>query len=191
MTAQAPAFLVVGRIGRPHGLGGELHVEVMTEFPEERFAPGSKLLVGPAGTSEPRPVTVVSSRPYRQGLLVRFDLAPDRNAAALLTHQWLFVRTCDARPLGEDAHYAHELEGMTVRTTEGRDLGRVTEVMETGSADVLVVSDGQREVLLPMIASVIVNIDSVQRCIEVSLLPGLVEEEQPPVRRRRPRASVP
>ncbi len=179
MRRRRPEFLAVGRIGRPHGVRGELRVEVLTEFPE-RFAPGERMLVGTEGTRSPQPVTILEVRSHQGQLLVRFDLASDRDAASRLTNQLLYIRTAEARRLPPDSHYAYELEGLNVLTVGGRHLGSVTRVLETGSADVLIVSSGRRQLLLPMIASVIAKIDVDAGQILVTPLPGLIDESEGP-----------
>ncbi len=180
MSRRRPEYLVVGRVGRPHGVRGELRVEVLTDFPE-RFAPGERLLIGHEGVAAPQPVIIVSARPHQGNLLVRFDLASDRDAAARLTNQLLYVPTGDAHRLPEGTHYAYELEGLEVMTADGRRLGTVREVLETGSADVLLVSDGPREVLIPMIATVIAAIDIEAGRVVVTPLPGLLEDDDKPL----------
>ena len=175
MSGAAPQYLVVGRIGRPHGISGEVRVEVLTDFPD-RFSPGERLFVGPDGEPDPRPVMVESSRPHQSWLLVRFDVTPDRESAALLTNELLYIPASEARALGPDTYYYHELEGLDVATVDGQDLGRVREVMETGSADVLVVSDGERDRLIPMIGDVIASVDLGQGRITITPIPGLLDE---------------
>jgi 16S rRNA processing protein RimM len=175
--SQTPPYLAIGRIGRPHGVQGEVRIEVLTDFPE-RFAPGARLFVGPAAGAEPQPAAVVTVRTHGDRLLVRFDIAADRDAAGSLTNQLVFIPTAEARPLGPDAYYPHELEGMTVVTAAGRELGRVGAVMETGSAEVLVVREAGREHLIPMIADIIDTVDLAAGRIVITPLPGLLDEEE-------------
>lgn len=171
-----PDYLVVGRIGRPHGVHGELQVDPLTDFPE-RFTPGAMLYAGPERGDAPSPVRVLSVRSHRDRLIVGFDTADDRDSAQLMTGLHLFIPIDEAGPLDEDTWYEHQLVGLEVVTDAGRILGRVTSLMETGAADVLIVRGAGRELLLPMIAAVIAEIDPSAGRITVTPMPGLIEDE--------------
>ncbi len=176
MTSAGPTFLVVGRIGRPHGVRGEVEVQVWTDFPE-RFRPGSRLYVGKPDGSDSRPVAVLAARPHHDRLLVRLDLAADRTAAGALTGLHLLVPATEAMPLEADAYYHHQLVGLAVVLPDGSAVGDVTEVLETGSADVLVVQGPQGEVLLPMIGAVIASVDLAAGRLLITPIPGLLEAD--------------
>lgn len=173
MTRPTPRFLAVGRIGRPHGLRGELEVDVWTDNPA-RFEPGSQLLIGAARDPEPRPVTVVSVRPHQARLLVRFDAAADRETAARLTGLNLWVATADARPLEDDSYYPHELVGLEVVQADGTSLGSVVDLIETGSADVIVVRGPAGDVLLPLLGDVVAEVDVAAGRMVVTPWPGMI-----------------
>lgn len=173
----APDYLVVGRIGRPHGVQGELQVDPLTDFPE-RFAPGATLFAGPERGDAPSPVRILSVRSHRDRLIIGFDTADDRDSAQLMTGLHLFIPIGDAGQLDEDTWYEHQLVGLEVITDTGRILGRVSSLMETGAADVLIVRGQGTELLLPMIGDVIADIDPVAGRITVTPLPGLIEDEE-------------
>lgn len=170
----APKYLVVGRIGRAHGIQGEVSVDVLTDFPE-RFGAGESIYIGPASGPVNEPATILSSRPHRDRLLLRFDMSVDRDLAQQLTGQFLYIPAEEARPLDPDTFYPHQLLGLEVVTVEGEALGRVRELMETGAADVLIVQGAERTVLLPMIAAVIAEVDLAGGRILVTPLPGLLD----------------
>lgn len=172
--SEEPLYLVVGRIGRPHGVRGEVEVDVWTDFPA-RFQPGTTLLIGRPDVPDPSPVTVLSSRPHQDRLLVRLSHASDRSAAALLTGMMLLVPTAAAMPLDADTFYHHQLVGLVAVLADGAELGAVVEVMETGATDVLVVRGEGGEVLLPMLATVIQTVDLAAGRITVTPLPGMLE----------------
>lgn len=174
MRPDPPRFLVVGRIGRPHGLRGEVRVDVLTDFPEQRFASGAELFIGPEG-GQPQPTRVLAVRPHQAWLLVRFDLAADRDAAAEVTGQYVYVPTEAAHDLEPDSYYEHELVGLEVVTVEGRLLGRVTSLLETGSADVLIITGGDGQHLIPMTAEVVSEIDLEAGRLTITPLPGLLD----------------
>jgi 16S rRNA processing protein RimM len=177
LTADAgpgPAHLVIGRIGRAHGVGGEVRVEVLTDFPD-RFAPGARVYVGPEDATAPIETTIVSSRPHQGRLLLRLALAADRDAAAALTGSYLFVPATEARALPPGDYYEHQLVGLEVVTAEGERVGRVRSLLETGTADVLVVATDGRDVLLPLIAEVVAAIDLEAGRMTITPLPGLLD----------------
>jgi 16S rRNA processing protein RimM len=125
--------LEVGRIGRAHGLQGEVTVAPISNRPE-RFAPGSTLY---AGDQELR---IVSSRRHQQRWLVRFDGVDGRDAAEALRNQLLFGDAVDDAPEGE--LWAHDLIGSVVRDRQDRELGRVVAIEENPAHDLLVLEGG-------------------------------------------------
>jgi 16S rRNA processing protein RimM len=125
-----PGELEVGRIGKAHGLAGEVRVELWTE--DSRLAPGSVL------SSDRGPLTVVSSRPHQDRHLVHFDGVRDREGAEAL--RGLVLR---ARPLERPGTlWVHELVGATVEASDGRRLGVVAAVEANPASDLLVLDDG-------------------------------------------------
>jgi len=128
--------LVVGRITRPHGVRGEVSVEVHTDEPERRFAVGSVLATDPA---EAGPLTVASARWHTGRLLVGFTGITDRNLAEGLRGIWLTLDSAQAGSSDDpDEFHDHELIGLTVVTVSGEPVGRVTDVRHFGQ-DLLVI----------------------------------------------------
>ncbi len=168
---RTPRYLAVGRIVAPHGVRGEVEVEIHTDFPE-RFVPGARLLVGERKV----PMSVESVRPYRKRLLIKFAEVVDRTAAEVWRGAWLHVPVEEAWPLEEDEFYEHQIVGLDVWTDEGEFLGVVDHIIYTGANDVYVVVGPQGEVLLPAIKQVILDVDLDEGRMTVHLLPGLVEE---------------
>lgn len=150
--------VVVGRIGRPHGLRGEVTVQVTTDDPDERFASGAVLGTDPAGRG---PLTVVSMRRSGPVLVLGFDGVADRNAAEALRGTSL---TLDASllpvPDDPDEFYDHQLVGLTVVDQTGTVLGTVTEVWHPPAAPVLAVNrpDGSQE-LVPFVSAIVPIVD--------------------------------
>jgi 16S rRNA processing protein RimM len=150
-----PVLLVVGKFRRPHGIGGEILFEVLTDFPE-RLQKGKRLLVGDSQT----PVIIEAARHHNSGLLFSIEGVADRETASRLTNQVAFVRADEIPQLDDDRYYHHELLGMTVVDETGNPLGIVGEILPTGANDVLVVVDANgNEQLLPMIDEVVKKID--------------------------------
>ncbi|HET9256510.1 MAG TPA: ribosome maturation factor RimM [Pseudonocardiaceae bacterium] len=146
---------VVGRIGRPHGLRGEVTVQVRTDFPEQRFAPGSQLR-----SDTGRTLTVEAVRPHRGALLVRFTGVADREAAAELRGHTLRVDATQLPDLDDpDEFYDHQLEGLTAVEPGGAVLGTVREVIHAPASDLLVLDTGQGEVLVPFVRAIVPEVD--------------------------------
>ena len=150
--------LVVGRIGRPHGIRGELTVEVRTDDPETRFAPGAVLRTEPA---ERGPVTVEEVRSRPGGLVVAFAGIADRTAAEALRGTVLVVDSESLPPLADaEEWYDHQLIGLAAVTPDGARLGELTEVVHRPGSDLLVVRDlDGREHLVPFVREIVPTVD--------------------------------
>jgi 16S rRNA processing protein RimM len=136
--AGLPARLEVGRIGRAHGLRGEVGVTLITDR-LDRLGAGSVLYV------DDRALTVAAARRHRDRWLVRFEGVDDRNAAEELRG---LVLTGEARPSAAGELWVHELIGAPVRDRSGAELGHVTAVEANPASDLLVLED---DVLIPMV----------------------------------------
>ena len=133
--------LVAGRITRPHGVRGEVSVEVRTDEPDRRFAVGRVLATDPVAAG---PLTVESARWHSGRLLIRFAGIADRSQAEELRGVWLTLDSAEAGPSGDpDEFHDHELIGLAVVTTSGDPVGRVTDVRHFGQ-DLLVIEPGPR-----------------------------------------------
>ena len=131
--------LVVGRITRPHGIRGEVSVEVRTDEPDRRFSVGCVLATDPVVAG---PLTVESARWHSGRLLIRFAGVADRDQAEDLRGVWLTLDSAEAGPTGDpDEFHDHELIGLSVVTTSGEPVGRVTDVRHFGQ-DLLVIEPG-------------------------------------------------
>jgi 16S rRNA processing protein RimM len=153
--------LIVGRIGRPHGLRGEVTVDFRTDDPAGRFAAGSSLRTEPAARG---PLTVASYRTISGLNVVRFEGFDDRNAAETLRGTMLVVEA-EALPEleGEDDFYDHELIGLAVRLVGSDEpIGEVTELLHLPASDVLGVKTSLAptgEVLIPFVSAIVPTVD--------------------------------
>ena len=164
----AEPTVAVGRITRPHGVTGEVAVVVLSEVPE-RFADGATVWL-----EDGRALTVGSSRPYRDRLLVRFREIADRTHAEALHGALLVVPESMSPSLPEGSWWDHQLGGCAVTTDTGRALGTLTEVIHTAANDVWSVLDEERaETLVPVLRDVLVSVDVTGRRIVVREIPGL------------------
>jgi 16S rRNA processing protein RimM len=166
-------LLVVGRIGKPQGIKGEVTVQVRTDDPDTRFAAGAVLLTDPP---ERGPLTVASSRWQNGRLVVAFEGVTDRNGAEELRETLLQV---DARtlppPEDEDEFHDHVLRGMAAYVVGGERLGEVADVLHLPHGDVLVVQTGEREVLVPFVKAMVPVVDVAARRVEVEPPEGLLD----------------
>ncbi|HXQ37185.1 MAG TPA: ribosome maturation factor RimM [Anaerolineales bacterium] len=164
-----PVYLTVGFLRRPHGLHGEIIMDLHTDFPE-RMRSGRKLFVG----EEHQPITLTNVRPHQAGLLVKFKGFETPEDAGRLRNQWVYIKARDVQPLPEGKIYQHDLFGFRVVDENDKWLGELVEIIETGANDVYVVKDASaKELLLPAIPSVILELDPVRRLMRVHLLEGL------------------
>ncbi len=172
-----PPFLLLGQVLRPHGIRGELRVEVMTAYPE-RILPEQHIYLGPdpADVNAARLYTIVQARRHQQYLILQLVGVGNRNAAELLREQYVMVALEDAAPLEDDEYYLFQVIGLDVITTEGEALGRITDVIETGANDVFVVRGPRGEVLLPVINECVRDIDLDKGTVTVHLMAGLLGE---------------
>ncbi len=148
-------------------------MDVWSDVPE-RFAPG-RVMTASFKAGNTREVVVESVRPFGQRLLVRFQGVASRTDAEALRGADLTIPRRDAGPLPEGRHYRFELVGLRVHTRDGSELGIVEEVFSTGSNDVYVVRGRGGEILLPSLASVILEIDVERGKMVVEVPPGLNE----------------
>ncbi len=160
--------VAVGRITRAHGVQGEVAVVVLSEVPE-RFADGAVVFL-----EKGRSLTVESSRPHRDRLLVKFREVRDRTDAEVLPGKILVVPASMSPPLPEGSWWDHQLVGCAVLTEVGRSLGTLTEVLHTPANDVWssVAEDG-RETLIPVLRDVLVSVDVRSKRIVVREISGL------------------
>lgn len=165
-----PEYLVVGFLRRPHGVKGEMLMDVHTDFPE-RLKTGLTVFVGESY----QPMVIASRRYHASGLLVRFRGIKSPEEAGLYRNTWVYVPVANRPELPEGEYYHHQLIGLNVVTDEGRDLGVLVDILETGANDVYVVRDADgSEVLLPAISPVVLDIKLADHQMRVHLLEGLI-----------------
>jgi 16S rRNA processing protein RimM len=170
--------VVVGRIGKPHGIKGEVTVEVRTDEPARRFTPGATLrAVPPRGSAgDQRELSVGSTRWHQGRLLVVFEELADRTAAEAARGTLLHAELGpDDRPDDPDEFYAHQLVGLTAYDQAGGHLGEVSSLVHGGAQDLLTIRtpDG-REALVPFVKALVTEVDLGEGRLVVSDRPGLV-----------------
>ncbi len=170
--------VVVGRIGKPHGIRGEVTLDVRTDEPERRFAPGTTLRAeAPAGADRrPSTLTVARARWHQSTLLVAFEEIEDRNTAETVRGTVLHAMLGhDEVPEDPEEYYDHQLIGLAVVDLDGAHLGEVKAVVHGSAQDLLTVRtpDG-RDTLVPFVEALVPEVDLGAGRIVVADRPGLV-----------------
>lgn len=174
--SQAPDYLLLGEILRPHGIRGELRVRMLTDYPE-RINDLEQIFLGKSVESTPTPYEVEHLRMHQGFGLLKLVGVDDRNAAEGFRELFVMVDIAHAIPLADDEIYLYQLIGLQVQTDDGRDLGILTEVLETGANDVYIVKgDLYGEVLIPVLQDTILKTDIDARMLLVKLPEGLLPE---------------
>ncbi len=164
-----PVYLVIGFLRRPHGVKGEIVMDIHTDFPE-RIKDGKKILIGEKHQAH----TLDTVRSRNDGLLISLQGVDTPEDAGKFRNQWVYVKASEVPPLPEGKHYKYELIGLDVVEDNGNALGKLAEILETGANDVYIVrDDAGKEILLPAIPAVILHLDMDQRILKVHLLEGL------------------
>ena len=168
MPASRETPVIVGRIRSAWGLRGDVSVEVLSDAPM-RFAPGSMLRL------KGKTTRVERSRKGKRGLLVKLDAANDRTQAEALRGSELTVLPGEVEPLPDGVYYHFQILDMRVVTDGGERLGAISEIIVTGGNDVYVVhEEGRRDILIPALPDVVLDVDVEEGVMTVSLPDGLV-----------------
>ncbi|RAV10372.1 ribosome maturation factor RimM [Mycolicibacterium sp. GF69] len=168
--------LVVGRVVKAHGVTGEVVVDVRTDDPEARFAPGTTLRGRAAKGTAERGYTIESVREHGGRLLVRLVGVTDRNDADALRGTLFVVDSQELPPIDDpDEYYDHQLEGLQVRTVGGDVIGTVAEVLHTAAGELLAVRSAEREVLIPFVGAIVTSVSLPEQTIEIDPPEGLLE----------------
>ncbi|RIV21039.1 ribosome maturation factor RimM [Alicyclobacillaceae bacterium I2511] len=178
MLSDNEPFFTVGIVTGMHGLRGELRVLPRTDFVEERFKPGSVLWLRHPGQLPHLQVTVATARSHKQFYLILCREYTDINQVS----EWKGMEFCVPKSalmqLPEGSFYIHQLIGLEVHTETGELLGQLVEVLQPGANDVYVVRGPthKQDILIPAIASCVLQVNIAQGRMVVHLLPGLLDE---------------
>jgi 16S rRNA processing protein RimM len=167
--------VVVGRVAKAHGIHGELTVDVRTDSPEERFAPGA-VVAARLRDGSTRPLTLSTVRPHGERLLVRFDEVPDRNVAETMRGALLLADTDSLPPTGDpDEFYDHQLEGLKAVLLDGTEIGVVREVVHCPGGELLAIERPTGEALVPFVREIVPEVDVAGGRVVVDPPEGLLE----------------
>ena len=170
--------LVVGRISRPHGIRGELTVDVRTDDPDLRLAAGAVLATEPAAAG---PLKVARSRWHSGRLLVSFDGVCDRDQADQLRGTLLLVDSGELEALADpDEFRDHQLVGLRVVDPDGGLVGEVSQVLHFGQDLLVVAGCGERagrELLIPFVSAIVPEVDVTAGLLRIDPPPGLLDPD--------------
>ena len=167
--------LLVGIVRRPHGLKGEVSVELRTDFPS-RFAPGVSFEWRLDGRTDVRTLVVRGARPHSDRMLLCFEGVEDVDAARRLSGGELSVPDEEAVAAPEGFYFGHELEGWRCETTTGELAGSVRRLEHTPAGPLLLLeSESGREILVPFVSPIVVLVDRTSRRIVIDPPAGLLE----------------
>jgi len=164
-------LLVVGRIGRAHGVRGEATIEVRTDDPDARFPVGASLLTDPA---EKGPLTIVSGRVHNGILLLGFAGITDRTAVEKLRNTLLLTEVDIDAESSDDLYHIAQIKGCSVFLENGTEVGVVTDVLELPAQDTLVIETTSGEKLVPFVTSMVPTIDIKNKKLVISPPEGLL-----------------
>lgn len=164
--------LQVARIGKPHGIRGEVTVQVLTDAPGDRFVPGTQFVVEPASAG---PLTVESARWNKDILLLAFEEVETRNDAEALRGAKLYIETEELDEDDDEGWYEHELMGLDVRVGE-TVVGKVSGLHTMPVQDLLVVTDKDgKEILIPFVEQIVPEVNVAEKYVLVTPPAGLFE----------------
>jgi 16S rRNA processing protein RimM len=168
--------VLVGRIGRPHGIGGEVSVAVLTDSPDLRFAAGTEFVTEQDGRRGS--LRLASVRPDRDRLLATFDGITDRDQARQLAGVLLLAQVDRNEPTDDpEEFHDHQLIGLAARHVDGNALGTVTDVLHMPLQDVLVLDHEGREVLVPFVQAVVPAVDIAAGALTIDPPEGLLDDD--------------
>ncbi|MEO6018696.1 MAG: ribosome maturation factor RimM [Knoellia sp.] len=181
--ARSTDSLLVARIGKPHGLRGEVTVQTHTDDPHSRYAPGTVFETeAQPGTGVPRALTLATARKHREIWLLGFAEIPDRVGAESLRGTQLFLdldAVEDDPQVDDEGWYEHDLVGLAVHDPSGAPLGEVTGLVVGAAQDLLEVrlADG-REALVPLVEAIVTEVDIEGGRVVVDAPAGLFELDE-------------
>jgi len=169
-------LILVGHLVNTQGVQGEVRVVSRTDFNDIRFKKGAKLLLVHPNLPKPVELTVASSRPHKQFILLKFEGHSNINDVEKYKGGELKVPEDDLVKLPENTYYIYQLVGCQVVTDEGEVLGVLKDVLQPGANDVYIVKPPKgKDILLPVIPDCVLDVDVENKKILVHILPGLLD----------------
>jgi 16S rRNA processing protein RimM len=186
-----PEYAIVGLIRKAQGIKGEVVVEPFTDKPDVIFASGSRVFAGTTdgdlavardvrGQEETATLTVAASKPFKKGMIVKFEELQDRDSAELWRGRYLLAPFSELPPLEEDEVYLHDLVGMRAESPQGQSIGTVSTCYELPQGIMLDIQTSRGSVLVPYRPEVIVRADISGRVIIIDDKLGFLDDSPAP-----------
>jgi len=168
-----PDFVQVGFLHKAHGLKGEMVMSILTDFPD-RIEVGTEVFLH---EGQYKAHKISSIRHHSRGKLISFEGFTNREELDILRNVAVFLNKEDIPALEEGEYYLHQFLGLSIITDEGKDLGKIADIIETGANNVFVVRDESgKEILIPDIEDVVLEVDIDAQKIIVHILDGLIPD---------------
>lgn len=165
----------VGKVVNTHGIKGEVRVLSITDFPEERYKPNSRLYLFLPNEKEPIELIVRSHRIHKQFHLLTFEGYDSIESVEQMKGGLLKISEDQLMPLDEGEYYFDEIIGCRVLTMEGEEIGVIKEILTPGANDVWVVRGNKgKEILIPYIESVVKKVDVNEKIVLIEPMEGLL-----------------
>jgi 16S rRNA processing protein RimM len=164
----------IGRVARAQGIRGEIRVDSWTDWPE-RFLAGGSIFIQPSA-GEGAWHQVVRTRLQGRTVILKLAGVDDRDQADMLRGAVLKIKNSDRPPLHDGQYYIRDVIGLTVRTEDGRVIGKINDVLKMPAQDLYVVTGSGREILIPAVRQIIKKIDVEAGVMVVDPVEGLVED---------------
>lgn len=174
MKEENAEFISVGRIIGIQGNRGEVKVEILTDFPE-RFKKLKKVYL--ENKKNIFELNIENFYYNKNFIIMKFEGIENIKSAKKLLNNYIKIKKKDLVELKEEEYYYFQIIGMDVETLEGKRIGKIKEIIKTGSNDVYVVSNDEKEILIPATKEVVKKIDLKNKIITISLVKGLLEDE--------------
>ncbi len=169
-----PRYVTVGQIGPPHGVDGSVKVKSLTDV-KERFRPAARFFIAPPFPSLTH-LTVEKVKGTGEFLFIKFKEINSRKKALELKGRFLQIPCEESPELPVDSYWIYEICGLSCYTENGKYLGKVEEVIKTGSNDVFVIKKGKQEILVPALKEIILEVNLEDQKLIIRPCPGLLEE---------------
>ncbi|MFV9509890.1 ribosome maturation factor RimM [Tepidibacillus sp. LV47] len=169
-------YIKVGKIVNTFGIKGELKVYLHTDFPEQRFQEDNQLYVGKEENPAEYRFTVEKARPYKNIYLLKFKEFDNINQVEKFRGYYLWITKDQQGNLEEGEYYYHQIIGCIVVTTDGEEIGKVTEILRPGANDVWVVRGkrSKKEFYIPYIDDIVKDVDVINKKIVIEIMEGLL-----------------
>ena len=171
-TFPTDRYMLIGKVGKPHGLHGDIRLHLYSGQPENVLSYSRLVLVSATGRLSSS-LRVITCRVQRKSAIVGLESIIDRNGAEQLVGMGVLLDKEDLPKGNEGELYWYQFDGLPVKTRAGRLLGRVKNIFSNGAQDILVVREGNQEYLIPILDSIIVRRTDEE--IIVDPPPGLLE----------------